>query len=165
MKKCREVNFFTFHYFLCVCATLNCNVNLDIVHRTGAPSFCPRTVLDFWFGGNLQENFKEKWFPKSGSKQQQHIDATIISSFSDFLLAAEKGELCSWEENPTDLLALIIVLDQFSRHIYRREPQRVASNDIIALCKADLMLQRSWEDQVLMAYVVPYVVDPNTSVG
>ena len=115
-----------------------------------ASLFSPSQVLNFWFGGDQRINFKDKWFPRPGSRQQELADAEITSGFKDLLLAAECGHLVSWEERPSNLLALILILDQFSRHIYRREPERVAVNDVAALNKADLMLQRRWETQVTL---------------
>jgi uncharacterized protein (DUF924 family) len=117
--------------------------------QTASASLCPPSqVLSYWFGGDQRINFKDRWFPKPGSKQQALADTEITSGFKDLLFAAESGRLTSWEEKPADLLALILILDQFSRHIYRREPERVAVNDIAALNKANIMLQRRWELQV-----------------
>jgi uncharacterized protein (DUF924 family) len=117
--------------------------------HTASVSICsPSQVLNYWFGGDQRINFKDKWFPRPGSKQQGHVDAEITSIFKDLVVAAENGHLISWEEKPDHLLALILTLDQFSRHIYRREPERVTVNDIAALSKANLMLQKRWEIQV-----------------
>jgi uncharacterized protein (DUF924 family) len=110
--------------------------------------YSPSQVLTYWFGGDQRMNFKDKWFPRPGSKQQEQADAEITSVFKDLISTAESGHLISWEEKPDSLLALILILDQFSRHIYRREPERVALNDVAALSKANLMLQKKWEVQV-----------------
>ncbi len=75
-------------------------------------------VLDFWFGGNQRENYRDKWFPGNGQRQVS-IDLEIYTRFNHLLVAALAGELESWKDSTESILALIVVLDQFSRHIYR----------------------------------------------
>ena len=69
-------------------------------------------ILDYWFGkGKL--NF-DKWFKKG------HIyDAEIKRKFSKILKEAEKGNLLEWLGTKKGYIAHIILMDQFSRHIYR----------------------------------------------
>lgn len=76
-------------------------------------------VLDFWFGGDQQVNYRTKWFPEGSSALQAAIDTEIFQRFNDLLEAAIEGELKAWESANNSTVALIIVLDQFSRHIYR----------------------------------------------
>ena len=47
------------------------------------------------------------------------VDREITERFGDVLEQARRGELDHWAETPRGRLALIIVLDQFSRNIYR----------------------------------------------
>ena len=47
------------------------------------------------------------------------VDREITERFGDVLERARRGELDHWAETPRGRLALIIVLDQFSRHVYR----------------------------------------------
>ncbi len=124
------------------------DISCSNLHAASASLCSPSGVLNYWFGGDQRINFKNKWFPRPGSKQQGQADAEITLAFKDLILSAEQGHLISWEEKPDHLLALILILDQFSRHIYRREPERVSVNDIAALSKANLMLQKRWELQV-----------------
>jgi len=70
-------------------------------------------ILKYWFSGNKNADFK-KWF-KSGEK----YDIEITNKFSGVLKEAEKGNLLHWLGNRRSFLAHIILLDQFSRHIYR----------------------------------------------
>src|SRR5262249_54736054 len=42
--------------------------------------------------------------------------------YNDYIKAAQ-GDFIDWEQNPRSTLALIILFDQFSRHIYRNMPQ------------------------------------------
>lgn len=70
----------------------------------------PNAVLKFWF----EEIKPEKWF-----KKDPRFDETLKIKFSDALKSAAKGELFSWRSTVQGRLAEIIVLDQFSRNIYR----------------------------------------------
>jgi uncharacterized protein (DUF924 family) len=80
----------------------------------------PQAVLSFWFDGNLDHNYKTKWFPTSSRSLQQQADETITTRFLRYLQAALNHELDHWLDDTSSTIALIIVLDQFSRHIYRQ---------------------------------------------
>ena len=71
-------------------------------------------VLDFWFGRKNKTQFRWVWFKKSKA-----TDKKIKKRFEKILHAAKAGKLSSWEKTPEGTLALLIVLDQFSRNIYR----------------------------------------------
>ncbi|MGX5914017.1 DUF924 family protein [Aliidiomarina sp. Khilg15.8] len=68
------------------------------------------TVLQFWF----DELTPEQWFKKSDA-----LDATIEDRFARLLEAAAQGELWQWRNSVRGRLAEVILLDQFSRNIYR----------------------------------------------
>ena len=75
-------------------------------------------VLDFWFGncgadGSLDPNRRKMWFV-DGNKH----DAEIRRRFRKLHRSATEGEL-AWAGTPRGRTALIVVLDQFSRHIHR----------------------------------------------
>ena len=55
-------------------------------------------------------------------------DEIIRAEFSQLHAQASKGELTEWTNYPKSLLALIILLDQFSRHIYRGQKQAYAQD-------------------------------------
>lgn len=76
-----------------------------------------QAVIDFWFSNN------DKWFVKSTNFDQQ-----IINQFGDVLLQATQGELSSWRCDSVGRLAEIIVLDQFSRNVYRDSPKAFAQD-------------------------------------
>lgn len=71
-------------------------------------------VLQFWFS----ELTPAQWFAKS-----DELDAQITQRFGGMLQAAAAGELWQWRQNSSGRLAEIIVLDQFSRNVYRDTPQ------------------------------------------
>ena len=77
-------------------------------------------VLDFWF----EELGEAGWFAKS-----EHIDARISERFLSLheRLAAEDGIDGTM---PRQLLAAVIVLDQFSRNLFRDTPRAYAADSI-----------------------------------
>ncbi len=79
-----------------------------------------REVLQFWFLELLPEN----WF-----RQTDTLDALIEDRFGTTLAQASQGALDHWAETARGRLALIIVLDQFSRNIYRGTPRAFAQDE------------------------------------
>lgn len=73
-------------------------------------STTPSDILSFWFS----EQAKPLWFKKS-----KDFDREIKERFIDTYQLAIIGALSSWRDQSTDLLALIIVLDQFPRNMFR----------------------------------------------
>lgn len=82
-----------------------------------------RTVLDFWF----HEIDEKKWFAKD-----EGFDQKIKERFGDTWQKAVQGECFIWRTDIRGRLAEIIVLDQFSRNIFRDDPRSFA-NDQMAL--------------------------------
>jgi len=94
-----------------------------------------KTILNFWFGELLDDatfpTEKGKMWFGDGSK----YDETIRSQFGADHEAARNNKLDDWKRTPQDFLALIILLDQFSRHIYRDTPEAfVQDPQALALC-------------------------------
>lgn len=56
------------------------------------------------------------------------LDAKISERFGDLLARASRGELDGWAAAPRGRLGLIIVLDQFSRNVYRGKPEAFAQD-------------------------------------
>ncbi len=78
-------------------------------------------VLNFWF----DEISPEKWWFKDST-----FDQEIKHRFINVHSAANKAELFTWRETPQGRLAEIIVLDQFSRNIFRDMPKSFASDSL-----------------------------------
>ena len=77
-------------------------------------------VLSFWFDGDLKFNYRTKWFPDGSTSTQQNADEVIGMQFAGLFRNALSGSLDHWKgEGIRAHVALIIVLDQFSRHIFR----------------------------------------------
>jgi uncharacterized protein (DUF924 family) len=100
-----------------------------------------KKVLDFWFGRGRTPRFKKFWFLK------RHVtDRLIRTRFLKTLEDAKAGKL-RWAETPRGRLALIILLDQFSRNIYRDDARAFAA-DAKALRLAQTALRKR-EDRKL----------------
>ena len=76
-------------------------------------------VLDFWF----RELSPRQWF--SGGAD---LDATVGERFGARLQQAKQGGLDAWTRTPHGRLALIVLLDQFSRHIFRGKADAFAQD-------------------------------------
>ena len=91
----------------------------------------PQDVLAFWFGEGWPEvpatdEHRKRWWKKSKA-----FDEEIRRRFGETHEKACAGELDAWGETPLGYLALVIVLDQFSRNLHRDDP-RAWANDPIA---------------------------------
>ena len=82
-------------------------------------------VLDYWFPQE-PTSIPKFWFDKN-----PETDNYIKTNFTDLLTKAENHQLNHWKSDSKGHLALIILLDQFSRHIYRLD-DNYTKNDIIA---------------------------------
>lgn len=83
-------------------------------------------IIDFWFS----ECEPSDWF-----KQSDTFDQIIRQRFTDIHHQASLGETYIWRDSIDGRLAEIIVLDQFSRNLYRNHP-KAFSQDAQALCLA-----------------------------
>lgn len=90
-------------------------------------------ILDFWF----DPNHRSLWFAKSDA-----FDYKIREQFQIIHQQAIQAELWSWRKTPEGRLAEIIVLDQFSRNIYRDQAQAFAYDSLVlALAQEAISLQ------------------------
>ena len=77
-------------------------------------------ILNFWF----KECKPDQWF-----KKNEDFDQMIKRRFSGAIEDAIEGKLDSWEETETGCLALIILLDQFTRNVFRDTPRAFAGDE------------------------------------
>lgn len=76
-------------------------------------------VLDFWFGDSLEAGWPAKsrnglWFRADAA-----LDEEIRHHFGAMVEAAVQQEWVDWEAKPLSRLALVLLLDQFTRNVYR----------------------------------------------
>ncbi len=99
-----------------------------------SPNHDPKAILHFWF----EHSTPKQWFIKS------HVfDDLIAWQFGDGVEDALVGRLTAWSEETADCLALILLLDQFTRHIYRDTPKAFAG-DGQALILSQKTVERGW---------------------
>nr|WP_033416915.1 DUF924 family protein [Hahella ganghwensis] len=91
-----------------------------------------QAVLDFWF----RELEPKDWWRKSAQ-----LDSTIARRFGDVHQAACAGECEHWRSTPLGRLAEVIVLDQFSRNIYRDRPQAFAADSMALVLSQEAIAQ------------------------
>ncbi|ABK49470.1 protein of unknown function DUF924 [Shewanella sp. ANA-3] len=106
-------------------------------------------VLHFWF---------EEISPKSWWIKDPEFDALIQSRFEGLLKQAKRGELADWRVTPQGRLAEIIVLDQFSRNIYRDTPAAFEADAIALVLAQEAVAQQV--DQALKPKQVPFLFMP-----
>jgi uncharacterized protein (DUF924 family) len=82
-----------------------------------------REVLDFWFGAPPHVA-REAWFRKDDA-----FDAQIRTRFGDLVGAALAGALGDWCTTAHGSLARIVLLDQFTRNVFRGTPGAFAGDD------------------------------------
>jgi uncharacterized protein (DUF924 family) len=97
-----------------------------------------REVLEFWF---------EELDPKQWFNSTEELDEKIYKRFGELHNAATKGELDFWRATPEGSLAEIILLDQFSRNIYRGKPGAFA-NDLAALVLAQEAIRKGFHSKL-----------------
>ena len=78
----------------------------------------PSEILDFWFSPEVEKN----WF-----QTPPELDAEITERFGETHEKAAKGELAGWEDSAEGALALLILLDQFPRNMFRGSPRAFAA--------------------------------------
>jgi uncharacterized protein (DUF924 family) len=83
-------------------------------------------VLDFWFGRESEPGygeFREAWFRKD-----PEFDREIRDRFETLHEEAAAGKLDDWKQEARSCLALVILLDQFPRNMFRGDPRSYATD-------------------------------------
>lgn len=86
----------------------------------------PDDILTFWFGATEADRpaAVARWFQKDDA-----FDAEIRTRFGGVIEAASRGELDTWARSDArSTLALVVVLDQFSRNVFRETPRSFAQD-------------------------------------
>ena len=124
-------------------------------------------ILEFWFNGNTNAIYKKKWFPMGSD--QDDMDKEITNKYQEVLNKAMKNELDSWKKFKRGKLALIIILDQFSRHIFRynKEPKssdnRILADKLALEIAESITYQNNWqnnENYTFTLYEIIFIMMP-----
>jgi uncharacterized protein (DUF924 family) len=108
-----------------------------------------KALLDFWFGPErdpARDQHREIWF-----RATKEFDAALRREFLADYEAAAAGALRSWEASAEGALALVLLLDQIPRNIFRETP-RVYATDAAACAAADRALERGFDQIVPPAW-------------
>lgn len=115
---------------------------------TGLPARA-RALIDFWFGPEgdpERDQNRQIWF-----KSTPEYDAELRRLFlADYEMAAT-GNLADWEAETLPALALVLLLDQVPRNIFRGLARTYAT-DALALAVADRALARRFDQEIPAAW-------------
>lgn len=95
-----------------------------------------RDVLDFWFREGL-DIARKAWFLRDDA-----FDEAIRTGFGELVTPAREGRLDAWSATPEGSLALLILLDQFPRNLFRGSPETFASDSKARAVARDVVLHR-----------------------
>jgi uncharacterized protein (DUF924 family) len=95
-------------------------------------------VLDFWF---------DTLSPADWWKKDTNLDELIKNKFLELHRQASNGELFEWRDTPLGSLAEVIVLDQFSRNIFR-DTSRSFSFDGMAIVLAQCAIKNNFDKEL-----------------
>lgn len=103
-------------------------------------------ILTFWFGKQEHPEYgkpRKVWFQKNSA-----FDQEIRTHFlTDYQLAAQ-DKLDDWQKYPYSCLALILLLDQFPRNLFRGQPQAFKT-DPKALSVAKYAIKQKYDQQMI----------------
>jgi uncharacterized protein (DUF924 family) len=105
----------------------------------------PQALLDFWFGKPddfERHHHRQVWF-----RSTPGFDTAVLEGFAADHDAAVAGKLADWEAEPLTALALVMLLDQVPRNIFRSTPRAFAS-DHLALATTLRAMERGFDQAV-----------------
>lgn len=104
----------------------------------GSPADLARAVVQFWCDELTQE---QHW------KKDESVDRHIAKRFGRIREEVLRTKAAGWRDTPETLAAAIILLDQFSRNMFRGSAKAFEADSLaLELCK--LALERGWVDKV-----------------
>ncbi len=112
-----------------------------------------QAVLQFWLGDALELGWpsasrSKLWFGGGAT-----LDDMVRERFGALVEQAMQRGLADWEAHPMDCLALILLLDQFTRNVYRGQARAFAGDARAQALVADA-LARGWDDAMPLAGAV-----------
>jgi uncharacterized protein (DUF924 family) len=96
-------------------------------------------ILDFWFAEGL-DTFRKAWFA-----QDDAFDASCRDGFGHLVVPARDGALDGWAATPRGALALLLLLDQFPRNLFRGSADAFASDAHARDVARDAVLVRRFD--------------------
>ena len=111
-------------------------VNVERPMSTCSLDIKSQDIIQFWF----EEITPKQWWIKDNE-----FDQLLINRYQGVLDAAVKGELFSWRDTPLGRLAEVIVLDQFSRNIYRDDARAFAADTMALVLSQEAVRQQDYD--------------------
>lgn len=103
----------------------------------------PQKILAFWFGESADYGkSRSEWFKKDAA-----FDEEIRRHFLSTYEVATSGQLADWKNDAQSCLALIVVLDQFPRNMFRGSARAFAA-DALARETTQHALQRGFDREM-----------------
>ena len=94
-----------------------------------------QTILHYWFGRVEETVIPSEHRARIWFGDNEEVDKEIKAQFDQDLRRAMLGQYLDWEKSSRSQLALIITLDQFSRHIYRGNASAYQQDDYaLSIC-------------------------------
>ena len=113
-------------------------------------SITPEDILDYW----LRDVGHANWF-----SNDQKFDAPMRAKFADIQAKAAREELSQWKKTPEGMLALILLLQEFPRRMFRGQAEAYASDDVAIEYARDAIVQH-FDDRIdktyKMIFYMPY---------
>lgn len=102
------------------------------VATIGAHAMGPSDIIDFWF----YETSADHWWTSNPA-----FDSELHTRFASLHAAASAGELQQWRTGAAGRLAEIIILDQFSRNLYRGSARAFAQDGMALVLAQEAVAQ------------------------
>ena len=99
-------------------------------------------IITFWF----EEISPEQWF-----KKDKEFDAMLLERAGTTVIKALNGQLDRWSKTSTGSVSLVILLDQFTRNIFRDTP-KAFSGDEMALVLCQKSINSKWFSELSMTF-------------
>ncbi|MGK7888290.1 MAG: DUF924 family protein [Leptolyngbyaceae cyanobacterium] len=107
-------------------------------------------ILNFWFGGSVEQEPSYAQQRKLWFRKHDQTDQWIREQFHPIYEQVTRGSCQDWLTTAQGALAMVIVLDQFSRNMFRGTPQAFATDEQ-ALVVAERAIAQHFDQQVFPA--------------
>jgi len=107
----------------------------------------PAEVIEFWLGAAPGDREAVRAKANDWYRSTPELDRDIKKRFGATIERAIAGELVEWESSPEGALAIVLVLDQFSRNAYRGTAEAFAG-DRVAIEVAKRAIEAGFDKQV-----------------
>lgn len=111
----------------------------------------PEDIINFWF----YEVGRDRWFA-----EDRVLDSTVRDQYLQLHEQAAAGELKNWEDTPEGMLALMLLLDQFPRRMFRGTSRAFATDDMAQELAREAII-RHYDDRIdknfKMMFYLPFL--------